>query len=184
MKCTDELRLDHEAITALLTILDLNIKKLESGRPASLEDLRWLFEFNRDFVIRDHNQKEESILFPALVSAGIPEELIDPLIEEHDLMRSRAKMLRGIIEDYGEGGPGASARLADAGRIYIDLLKEHIEFEEKAIYPVLEWFFSNEEDEHLAARLKIFAEKSVGAGRLIDLQETLDSLKEIYGIEM
>ena len=184
MKCTDELCLDHEEITALLTILDLNIKKLESGKPASSEDLRWLFEFNRDFVIRNHNQKEESILFPALVSAGIPEELIDPIIEEHELMWSRAKTARGIIEDYGDGAPGASDRLADAGRSYIDLLKEHIEFEEKTVYPVAEGYLSNELDEHLAAKLKTFAEKRVGAGRLIDLQEILDSLKEIYGIEM
>lgn len=184
MKCTDEMRLDHEGITALLTILDLNIEKLESGRPASLEDLRWLFEFNRDFVIRNHNLKEESILFPALVSAGFPGELIDPLIGEHDLMRSMAKTVRGIIEDYGDGAPGASAGLADAGLIYIDLLKEHIEFEEEAIYPVAEGFFSNELDEHIAAKLEVFAEKSVGAGRLIDLQETLDSLKEIYGLEI
>ena len=182
MKCTDELCLDHEEITALLTILDLNIKKLESGKPASLEDLRWLFEFNRDFVIRNHNQKEESILFPALVSS-IPEELINPIVEEHELMWLRAKTVRGIIEDYGDGAPEAGARLADAGRRYIDLLKGHIEFEEKTVYPVAEWSFSNELDEHLAAKLKIFAEKRVGAGRLIDLQETLDSLKEIYGIE-
>lgn len=184
MKCTDELRLDHETITALLTILDLNIKKLESDRPASLEDLWWLFEFNRDFVIRNHNQKEESILFPALVSAGFPEELIDPLIEEHDLMRSRAKTVRGIIEDYRDGSPGASAGLANAGRIYIDLLKEHIEFEEMAVYPAAEEFSLNDLDEHLSAKLKTFAEKRVGTGRLIDLQEMLDSLKETYGIEL
>lgn len=184
MKCTDELRLDHEAIIALLTILDLNIDELESGRPANLGDLRWLLEFNRDFVIRNHNQKEECILFPALISAGFPEERIDPLIEEHDRMRSRAKAVRGIIEDYGDGAPGASARLADAGLAYIDLLKGHIEFEEEAVYPVAEGLFSNELDEHIAAKLRVYAEKGVGAGRLIDLQETLESLKDIYGKEM
>ncbi len=115
-------------------------------------------------MIRNHNQKEESILFPALVSAGIPEDLIDPLIEEHDLMRSRAKTVRGIIEDYGDGGPGASARLADAGRSYIDLLKEHIEFEEKTVYPVAEGFLSNELDEHLAARLKTLCREECRGG--------------------
>ena len=168
---------------AFMTILDLNIKKLESGKSASLEELQWLFEFNRDFVIMNHNQKEESTLFPALVSAGIPEELINPLIEEHELMRSRAKTVRGIIEDCGDGAPGASARLADAGRRYIDLLKEHMEFEEKAVYPIAEEDLSDELDAHLAAKLKIFEEKRARAWRLFDLQEMLDNLKEIYGIE-
>lgn len=184
MRCTDELCLDHEEITALLTILDLSIKELESGKPASLEELRWLFEFNRDFVIRNHNQKEESIIFPALVSAGFPEEMINPLIEEHELMRSKAKTLRGIIEDYGDGTPGARARLAEAGRRYIDLLKEHIEFEEKAVYPSAEEVLSDELDERLEKKLVIFGEMRVGAERLFSLQEMLDSLKEIYGLEM
>jgi hemerythrin-like domain-containing protein len=183
MKCTDELCLDHEVITAFLTILDLSIKKLESGKAASSEDLRWLFEFNRDFVIRNHNQKEANVLFPALVSAGFPEEQIHSLIEEHELIRLRAKTVRGFIEDYDEGAFGARARLADAGRRYIDLLKEHIEFEEKAVYPVAEELLSNELDEHLAAKLRVFVETRVGIGRLIDLQGVLDSLKEIYGIE-
>ncbi|RQW81032.1 MAG: hypothetical protein EHM14_02570 [Methanothrix sp.] len=183
MNCTDELCLDHEKIAALLTILDLSIKKLESGKVASLEDLRWLFEFNRDFVICNHNQKEENVLFPALVSAGFPGEHIDSLIEEHHRIRSRAKTVRGFIEDYGEGAFGARARLADAGRKYIDVLKEHIEFEEKAVYPVAEELLSNELDEHLTAKLRVFVETRVGVGRLIDLQEVLDSLKEIYGIE-
>jgi hemerythrin-like domain-containing protein len=184
MNCTDELCLDHEEIIAFLTILDLSIKKLESGKVACSEDLRWLFEFNRDFVIRNHNQKEENILFPALVSAGIPDEQIDSIIGEHELIRSRAKTVRGFIEDYDEGAFGARARLADAGRRYIDLLKWHIEFEEKAVYSIAEELLSNELDEHLATKLRVFVETRVGVGRLIDLQEILDSLKEIYGIEL
>jgi hemerythrin-like domain-containing protein len=180
MKCTDMLCLDHEEIIVLLTILDVIIKRLESGRPADLEELRWLFEFNRDFVIRNHNQKEERILFAALLSAGFPEEHINPLLEEHELVRSRAKMTRDMVEDYAEGMPGAGARLADAIGRYADLLKEHIEFEEKTVYPVAEECLSNELDEHLAAKLKIFGEKRVGMGRLLDLQEMLNSLREIH----
>ena len=183
MKCTDELCLDHEEITSFLTILDLSIKKLEYGKAACPEDLRWLFEFNRDFVIRNHNQKEEHILFPFLASAGFPEEQIDSLIEEHELMRSRAKTVRGLIEDYDEGASGARARLADAGRRYIELIKGHLEFEEKAVYPVAEELLSNELDEHLTAKLGVFVEMGVGVERLIDLQDVLGSLKEIYGIE-
>ena len=183
MKCTDELCLDHEEIAAFLTILDLSIKKLESGKTACPEDLRWLFEFNRDFVIRNHNQKEENILFPSLASAGFPEEQIDSLIEEHELMRSRAKTVRGLIEDYDEGASGARAGLADAGRRYIELIKGHIEFEEKVVYPVTEELLSNELDEHLIAKFRVFIETRVGVGRLIDLQDVLGSLKEIYGIE-
>jgi hemerythrin-like domain-containing protein len=63
MKSTTDLKEEHESIAFFLAILEAIISRMQSRKQISLEDLQWLFEFNRDFILKCHNGKEDCILF-------------------------------------------------------------------------------------------------------------------------
>ncbi len=184
MDSIENLKEEHEDIAVFLAILEQIINRLESGKGTEMnsEDMEWLFEFNRDFILKSHHEKEEHLLFPAMRELGVPEAPVNVLISEHDLMRDIAKTVRGLIEDYKAGNSEAASKLIETVRIYIQLMKDHIENEESIFYSMVDQYISKERDARLAYRLWLFGEERIGVGRLAELHELLDNLKIFYGI--
>ena len=183
MESIDDLTNEHKEIAIFLAIVEEIASRLASMKEANAEDLQWLFEFNRDFVLRAHHGKEESIFFPVLRDIGIPEDPINTLIGDHDLLRSAAKTIRGLIEDYNKGIDGAvTLDLVDTLRFYSTFMKDHIETEETIFYPIVDKCISSDNDLKLARRLRCSGAERIGIGRDAELHEILDSLKLFYGI--
>lgn len=182
MESTGDLIDEHKNIAIFLAILEAIANRLTSNKGAAPEDLQWLFEFNRDFVLRSHHGKEESLFFPALRDIGVPEDPVNMLVAEHDLMRCIAKIIRGLIEDYKENDGEAIPDLVDMLRCYAQLMKDHIETEESIFYPIMNKCISREMDFRLAARLRRSGFERIGIGRDMELREILDDLKLLYGV--
>ncbi|MFB3765563.1 MAG: hemerythrin domain-containing protein [Methanotrichaceae archaeon] len=183
MESTEGLTDEHKEIAVFLAIIEEIANRLASMKGARAEDLQWLFEFNRDFVLRMHQGKEESLFFPVLRDIGVPEDPINILTGDHDALRGIAKTIRGLIEDYNSGDDGnVTSDLVDMLRFYAAFMKDHIEAEETVFYPIADKCISRENDMRLAARLKVSGAERIGIGRDEDLREILDSLKLFYGI--
>jgi len=182
MKSTTDLKEEHESIAFFLAILEAIISRMQSRKQISLEDLQWLFEFNRDFILKCHNGKEDCILFPALEGMAVPPESINPLIAEHELAWCISKTMRGLIQDCIEGRRDAEWDIIELGLSYINFLKEHIDKEETIFYPLVDEYISRDMDDLLALRFRLFIEDRIGIGRYVDLQEMLQYLKTFYGI--
>lgn len=183
MESTEDLTEEHKEIAVFLAIIEEIANRLASMKEASAEDLQWLFEFNRDFVLRAHHGKEERLLFPVLRDMGVPEDPVNVLTGDHDLLRGIAKTIRGLIEDYNKCSDGAViSDLVDMLRFYASLMKDHIETEETVFYPILDKCISRENDMKLAARLRCSGAERIGIGRDEELREILDSLKLFYGV--
>ncbi len=183
MDSTEDLTDEHKEIAVFLAIVEEIANRLASMKGASAEDLQWLFEFNRDFVLRVHLSKEESLFFPVLRDIGVPEDPVNALTGDHDALRGIAKIIRGLIEDYNDGGDGdVISDLVDMLRFYSAFMKDHIETEETIFYPIVDKCVSKENDMKLAARLKCSGAERIGIGRDEELREILDSLKLFYGI--
>jgi hemerythrin-like domain-containing protein len=182
MHSTEDLTEEHEDIAIFLAILETIANRLESKKVTMPEDLQWLFEFNRDFVLRSHHGKEERLFFPALQDLGVPEDPINILTVDHEMMRGTAKIIRGLIEDYKGGDEDATSELIDMSRHYIKLMKDHIENEEAVFFPVVNKYISREMDMKLSSRLEQYGMERIGIGRDVELHEILDSLKLFYGV--
>lgn len=182
MKSTTDLKEEHESITIFLTILEAILSRMQSKKQISLEDLQWLFEFNRDFILKCHNGEEDCILFPVLEGTAVPPESISSLIAEHELAWSISKTIRGLIQDCIEGSRDAEWDIIELGQSYINFMKEHIDREETIFYPLVDECISQDVDDLLAFRLRLFIEDRIGIGRYVDLQEMLQYLKTFYGI--
>ena len=101
MKPTEELTKEHDAINVMLNIMDRISEKLENGEHVDAEHLEQILEFLRVFADKCHHGKEEDLLFPAMIDAGIPKEggPIAVMLREHEIGRTHIRnMEEGITE--------------------------------------------------------------------------------------
>jgi hemerythrin-like domain-containing protein len=95
MKTTDQLSQDHREILRALEILKSASAAWRQDPLRTDEDCRTLLDFLKTFADRCHHGKEEKVLFPKLMQAGIPMNggPLGVMLYEHDqarqLVRSR-----------------------------------------------------------------------------------------------
>jgi hemerythrin-like domain-containing protein len=184
MNSVDNLRDDHESMVVFSAILEKILNDLSACRPINVSDLRWLFLFFRDFVIKNHFRKEEWIMSRYFSSLGLPRNQVDLLKEEHEVLCNQAKLLRGLVEDLAEGRDYAGQDLLYLGNAYLDLINGHLQKEESVFFPLVEEFLSLEMDDRISDRLTMLDEEITGTSRQLELLEMLNCLMGFYGIEV
>lgn len=174
MKCIDLLLEEHEYITIFLAVLEHKVKRLKLAGAEVDDELCWLFEFNRDYILRNHFPKEECRLFPALAGAGLSQEQVFLLVEDHEALGSMSKRIRWAIEESKCGHDAAAFELIDECEGYSRAARSHIELEESTVYPLAEELLDEETDCWLAREFEALEEQRPGSGRIADLQLALD----------
>jgi len=146
MTVIQELKAEHEAVLLTIRILEQITGKLEGGQDIDLNHLDQILEFLQVFVDKCHHGKEEKVLFPAMVEAGIPGEggPIGAMLHEHKQGRSFVQGLRSGIEEYRAGKDGAIVKIAENARNYGRLLVAHIDKENNVLYVMAERVLSAE----------------------------------------
>jgi hemerythrin-like domain-containing protein len=97
-------------------------------------------DFIRNYADGTHHQKEEGILFTALEANGLPKdaEPVSVFMDEHVEAR---RLTRGMIvcaERIKAGDAGAKNELIRHARDYVALLREHIQKEDRVLFPMAE----------------------------------------------
>ena len=166
-RAMEDLRHEHEAILSSLEILDAMVGRLGPPNPPTAEDLRGFLGFLKEFADTCHHGKEEGILFPALVKAGIPEKggPIAQMLAEHVEGRKLIKGMEAAI------ARAVDARAFTAAAIgYATLLRAHIGKENTVLFPLGEKTLT-------PAQLDVIFE---GFERHEELHATLGELKRKY----
>jgi hemerythrin-like domain-containing protein len=139
---TEQLKHEHEAIKLVLAILEKIALRLSTGAAVNQADVDGVFEFLTTFADRCHHGKEEGILFPALICAGLPAqsegEPIAVMLSEHEQGRSRIKQMVDAWRRYQSGDKAAAQHLATSAAAYIELLNAHIQKENTVLFPIAE----------------------------------------------
>jgi len=113
----EQLKKEHEAIKAMLKILEAVLKRLEAGEKTEPEHLSEIVDFFCVFADRCHHVKEEEIFFPALEQAGIPKEggPIGVMLQEHDQLRGHMSALADAVGRYPAGDQQARTEIIRHG---------------------------------------------------------------------
>lgn len=145
MKPTDELMKEHSVILSMLEILDVACKRLETGQPVSNEDLLQMLDFFKLFADQCHHGKEEKILFPEMVRAGIPGERgpIGVMLAEHTTGRKYMREMVESLHRFIGGDPGSRGGFILSSRRYISLLEQHISKENAVLFPMADMIISS-----------------------------------------
>lgn len=180
--CTEDLRAEHRGVLLMLDILGAMEDRFEVGEPVPPEDLRESLDFLETFVDRCHHGKEEGLLFPAMVSADLPdtEDTIAQLQQEHVMGREYVGRIAEEIEAYEEGETSIGRTIAEDLHGYAQMLRRHIATEDDVLYPAAEEGLSPETQEELQSGYDRIERDVVGQGRHEAFHEMLDRMKAEY----
>ena len=157
----ESLEREHRTIEKVVKVMSVLVDELTDNRKVDDEILRDLSRFLRVYSNQCHHGKEESCLFPALETCGVPEEGCPLGALRHDHERSRA-----LTQALVQAATGYSADPYSGRPALIDVLREltgfypaHIWKEEYLLFPLAEKVFSAGDQERL---LKGFADVESG----------------------
>jgi hemerythrin-like domain-containing protein len=171
METTNTLQTEHNAVLYVVQQLEHAAEAAASGQPVPKDVFADIEEFFRVFVDRCHHGKEETVLFPRLTTAGLPQQLE----AEHAEGRRLAQAYAAASEAYRPGDPASGAAVQRAAADYAAMLRAHIAKENAELLPVVDRELAAE-DAALAEAFERIETERIGAGtheRLHGMIETL-----------
>ncbi len=182
MKPTQELSHEHRAIERMLAILDTACDRIEGGEKIDPCHLESSVEFVRVFADRCHHGKEEDLLFPAMVKAGIPKEggPIGAMLAEHEQGRRFIRALAEAIPAYRADEPEARQEVVRNARGYVSLLGQHIQKEDFVLFPMADRVLRPAIQDYLNKAFAKVEDEVIGRGVHERFHALLDELEAVY----
>jgi len=166
MKAIDVLMDEHRVIERVLLVLETAAQRLEQGqaiRPGFFLDAA---DFIKGFADGCHHQKEEGVLFKAMVAAGLPSQggPIAVMLMEHDQGRAFTRAMREAALKLQAGDESARSAIVEAARGYAGLLRQHIAKEDGILYPLATRVLPPAGQERLMEDFERVEQEETGAG--------------------
>jgi hemerythrin-like domain-containing protein len=181
MNAIEQLKNEHEGIKLVFRILRKMCDALKSDQPLDTGHFESILEFFQIFVDKCHHGKEEDLLFPAMIQAGIPEQgPIETMLSEHAVGRGHIKAIRQAFERFKSGDIDAAVLLAHECEQYIVLMLDHIYKENHILYPMGESRFSKETNDRLYKDFDTLEQERIGTGKHEAFHEMIHQLSSIY----
>ncbi len=176
-RAIDDLRDEHKAILAALQTLDVMAARIDRKQPVDVRDIRDFIAFLKEFADKCHHGKEEGILFPALVKAGIPQQggPVGVMLAEHTKGRDLIIQMEAVIS----GTPDFEA-FSETAAQYSELLTAHIGRENDVLFPAAERVLPAQQLDRIYEAFEQHEETVIGAGRHEQLHALLGKLKNKY----
>lgn len=138
MNPIEKLEAEHQNILKGISLLQEGADRLEKGDKVSADFFRKLIDFIRNYADKYHHAKEEDILFVEMEKAGFPTSggPVGVMLFEHDQGRGFVSRMADAVEKYDSGESSALSTIVENAHGYIYLLRQHIEKEDKVLYPM------------------------------------------------
>ncbi|MDX2151640.1 MAG: hemerythrin domain-containing protein [Bryobacteraceae bacterium] len=145
---------EHRVIEQMLTALETRINALETAGEFPAAFLTEALDFFRDFADTRHHHKEEDLLFPAMIAAGLPSPggPVDCMLHEHETGRAYLAAIRANLPAAAEGDPAARDLIRSRATAYIDMLRHHIYKEDNVLFPMAQRLLGADALEAASAR--------------------------------
>lgn len=172
----EDLLHEHEAILMALNILDRMAEQARQGALAK-EDATHFIGFLREFADKCHHGKEEGLLFPALIAAGLPEHggPVSAMLHEHEQGRAFVAAMNAASSDALDAPAFAKAATA-----YAEHLRAHIAKENNVLFPMAENLLPPGTLATLREGFEQHEEQVIGHGRHEELHAMLRALEARY----
>jgi hemerythrin-like domain-containing protein len=168
---------EHRLIEKVLGSMTSFVARLESGEvdDARAQVARYS-EFLREYADRRHHGKEEDRLFVAMGEHGFPATSgpVAVMLHEHELGRAHVRALVEVGRGSGELTSEEVALVKGHARDFINLLLNHIQKEDRILYPAADHSVPAEALDRLGADFDAQDRAGVDAGKR--LQELAESL--------
>jgi hemerythrin-like domain-containing protein len=176
---TYKLKHEHRVIERALRALDNVCALIQGGEAVPAEAIRELVDFFKNFADQYHHDKEEKYLFPALIEAGLAHQggATELLSREHETERSLIRNLEREASTYDAGNPDSRLAFAQVARRYVDLMVEHFEKEDRALFRLASDLLDERAQEELSRKF-MQAEAELGPSARERYEQFASSVEE------
>ena len=181
MNATAILIHEHELILRGVTVLERMARRANAGQAVPPGDASAIIEFIRKFADGCHHAKEEGVLFPAMIAAGIPAQggPVAVMLAEHDQGRAAVKAMDHAVAGFGSG-QGALEAFASAAFAYTSLLTNHIFKENNVLFRMADQVIPASKDAELVAAYDEHEARVTGPGEHERFHAIIDALEHAY----
>lgn len=162
---------EHEAIENALQAVD-SIVRPGIDNDSFKQSAQMLIKFFREYGDAFHHQKEEQLLFPAMIARNelIGESVISEMLDNHtDFREMLAKAQTCINADDCET---AKQVLKE----YTEALRDHIAVENDEVFPMAESLFTEEEASRMGFQFEDI-DREIGLERKSELNALVDEIQ-------
>ena len=179
MKPIEQLKAEHEGIKLMLKIVG---KVCDKPDDINQEHFTKILEFLKIFADKCHHGKEEELLLPAMVEAGVPKEkgVIKFTLIEHGQGRGYIKGMSEALANLKNGDKKTAGRIVENAKNYIALLTKHIDMENNMLFPMADKVLSQAKQAEIEEGFEQLKVERIGLGKHEEFHKLLHHLKEIY----
>ncbi len=159
------LRAEHRHMATVMQLFTEQLKALEAGDKVDAHVLYEIMEYMVTWPDRYHHPREDLIYGRVAELDRRAADEVDSLQRDHDRTAKNGRALLRDIRGWQDGNVPAS-RITRAGRAYVDHIYEHMNVEEKVVFPHIEslltledWRELAEDDQLQAVSLPVFGPK-------------------------
>ncbi|OGN91936.1 MAG: hypothetical protein A2Y88_15320 [Chloroflexi bacterium RBG_13_48_10] len=170
MKATEILMEEHRVIERVLTALERAATRLSNGQEVYLRFFTGTTVFIKNFADGCHHQKEEGILFPAMIENGLSKDAgpIAVMLAEHEEGRRLTQKMRQALERL-QTTDASRSELVQNALSYVKLLRQHIYKEDNILFPMADKVIPVDQQQQI-----------LDAFMLVERDETGESVHEKY----
>ncbi len=156
------LRAEHRHIATVMQLFSDQLQSIEAGETVDVHVVFEVMDYMATWPDRYHHPREDLIYNRVAELDKKAADDVDTLQRDHDFTARRGQELLKDIERWREGELKGSA-VVKAGREYIGHMHEHMNVEEKVVFPHIEsvlsledWRELAEDDELRAVSMPVF----------------------------
>jgi len=164
VKATEELMQEHRMIERVLSALERAAARLSKGQDVYLRFFAGTMVFIKNFADGCHHQKEEGILFPAMVENGLSRETgpVAVMLAEHEEGRRLTQKMRQSLERLQGCDDSARNELVQNALGYSKLLRQHIYKEDNILFPMADKVIPTDQQQQITEAFKLLEHDETG----------------------
>ncbi len=181
---TDMLRDEHRLILQVAAVLSEITGGRGEGSRLDFDSIEECVSFFRLFADACHHGKEEVLLFPELVEAGMPADSgpIAVMLDEHRQGRAFVKVMADSLDDARAGDADACMTLTEAGRGYVDLIRNHIDKEDNFLFEMADQMVMGAACRRLCGAYDVVCTRRFEGRTVEDLERVAATLRGRYPV--
>jgi len=181
MTATENLISEHKDIIELLGIMSKISNKIQLNEVFYTSDIEDIIDFLKHFIEKSHHKKEE-IFYPLLSTTEMPNDRaeLSVMLYEHTLARNYLKDINSCIINCKIGNAFSQELLAESMMKYVVLIKNHINKEEKIIFPMANKVLTENEQTEINRQFEKIEEKIINHDLHEHYRRLLNKLKSKY----
>ncbi len=136
------LKAEHRHIASVMQLFVDQLNAIENGEVVDTHVVYEIMDYMVSWPDRFHHPREDLVYGRVAELDAKLADSVDSLQRDHDQTAKSGREVLGLIEQWREGDVSGAA-MVKAGRAYIDHMYEHMNTEEKLVFPQIESVLSS-----------------------------------------